>query len=160
MKKRLACLLVLLACSSGWAGVDCNRPEDIKFFYSSTTEQIENFKLLDFEAQYRLYIFGNQCMHPPAIHLAGAFAEGGAAAVQFLKPRLQSASDEPTIRDIALVFSWMKGTGRFDFSTDPQLVKLLNAKVAGMNGIWKKTAADSIAGIGSAAASGEASPGK
>ena len=130
-----AVLLILIGCESNDIGTDFIR----KYFAMTSSEQIIQLGDFSVEEQYAIFLYGNQVVHPPAIHLARPFAEQGAELVPFLKLQLEGAADEETIRDIVSVLVEMNYLELYDFSNDPELMMLLEEKSNGMRGVWKET---------------------
>ena len=109
-----------------------------KFFRTpDSQQQIQEFRKKNLDEKYDLYLWGCQVIHPPALYLARPFAEEGPTVVPFLEKKLESAKDEDTVRDIALVLSYVAELKRYDFSKNPQLMELLERRAHAMQGMWK-----------------------
>lgn len=100
------------------------------FFRLPIKERMTHFSLYEAHDQLRIFICGNQTLHPPAIYLSGAFAQQGEVAVPVLKEGLAEAQDDLTIRDILLVFREMQRRRTYDVAGDPDLVQLISSKAA------------------------------
>jgi hypothetical protein len=105
----------------------------------SPNDQAREFKNYSLDEQYNLYIWGNQVVHPPTLFLAKPFAQQGAKIVPFLTQKLESAKEEATVRDITAVFRELADLESYDFSTNPELMHLLDTKANAMQGQWKNT---------------------
>ena len=101
------------------------------------SDQIKEIKKYHIAEQYDIFEFGNRIIHPPAIYLAKPIAEQGKTIIPFLKEKLQTTSDEVTIRDIVLIISEMVELKNYELSKDSELIKLLEQKINNMEGIWK-----------------------
>jgi hypothetical protein len=121
----------------------------IDTFYGQTTkEQVASFSGYPLEEQYAIYIYGNQVRHPPAIYLAAPFARAGDKVVPFLLGRLKSAKDDPTVRDLVLVFSEMNRQTTYDVAGDAELMRQLESSIAAMkNQGWRGIAEGELAEI-------------
>lgn len=109
------------------------------FFQKPLKEQVAKFPSYELQKQYTIFICGNQTIHPPAQYLAGAFAQDGPKAVDFLREKLKNAKDDLTIRDITLVFAEMNKLKTYDVAGDSELINLLTEKISGMKSAWKDT---------------------
>jgi len=111
----------------------------------SRVDQMERFDRINLDEKYQWLICGNQFVHPPMIELTSAFAELGPTAVAYLKPNLETAEGDLTIRDVVLVFSSMQALGTYDVASDAELMKLLDDNVARMSDPgWKGWALDEL----------------
>lgn len=114
----------------------------------SPDETIEAFTRSDLETKYRIYVCGNQWVHPPALYLAGSFAVGGEPVATFLKQKLEQTRSDATVRDIVQVYAQMQRQRTYDVSGDLDLVQLLTNKVQAIrNDDWRKYCADILEGI-------------
>lgn len=139
-------LFVLSGCMPYTADVKPSK-SDIDYFRMLPSEQIRQFTSHRLEEQYHLYLVGNQIIEPPAIYLAKPFAEQGPVIVPFLKTKLIAAKEEISIRDISLIFRTMAELKLYDFSTDHELMHLLDERSGNMHGIWKDITLKNISGI-------------
>jgi hypothetical protein len=148
MKKIGLIVLALFGCVSNGFDVQSNTTaNDFYRNYRSTSEQIAQFKNYSIEEQYEIFEFGNQVVHPPATYLIRPYAEQGPTIVPFLRMKLESATDEATIRDITMIFAELARLRRYDFSKDTELMSLLNRKVNSMHGIWQGLTLKSLSEI-------------
>lgn len=108
------------------------------FFWMPNSERSAIFEKYDFESQYQVYIYGCQVIEPPALGLADELAKQGASIVKPLESKLNAASDDLTIRDIAYVFREMNDLRTYDVLHDEQLMDKLLLKASGMkNAAWR-----------------------
>lgn len=146
-------VVILMLLSNAGYGVasslkkEC-RPLVQTFFQMPLKERMKKFGSYELEEQYRIFICGNQVMHPPAIYLAGPFAQQGAPAVVFLKEKLANANDDLTIRDIVLVFTEMKRRNTYDVAEDQALITLIAGSVEKMQDKdWKRMTQENLTEI-------------
>lgn len=150
LRNALITLAILSSPGCGKASTLKNecRPLMQTFFQMPLRERMKKFASHEVEDQYRVFICGNQFMHPPAIYLAGPFAQQGAPAATFLKTKLANTKDDLTIRDIVLVFTEMKRRNTYDFSEDQALVTLISDRIGEMkNKDWKSVAQENFSEI-------------
>lgn len=132
----LMCLFLVSGCVAGQSGT-LPAIADRGFFELTTDVQVERFQGFDMGRQFELIIVGNQQIHPPALYLVPIMAQSGKAAVPFLVDKLNATRDELTVRDIVSIYSSMQKIGSYDVRGDVTLMKLIEAKVAEINGLWK-----------------------
>jgi hypothetical protein len=109
------------------------------FYGESMQTRIARFAVADLEKQYAIYICGNQFREPPAMYFAGPFAQEGGRAVDFLKPKLDKASEDATIRDIIHVFAEMKRQDTYEVAQDAALMQVIQASVGRIRDrFWKR----------------------
>jgi len=142
----LCVAIVILSTSLGCA--NANERKARIFFAKPVAVQLEQFPSYDLSDQYSLYIYGCQIEHPPSIYLAEPLAREGRTAASLLSKQLAETHNDLTIRDIVLVFSWMKRLETYDFRVDTKLRTLLTQKVGTMNDPgWKKISQRQLAEI-------------
>jgi hypothetical protein len=107
------------------------------FLEMSPHDQAREFTAYSLDEQYNLYIWGNQVVYPPAVFLARPFARQGPKIVPFLAKKLESAKEEVTVRDITAVFRELADLKLYDFSSNPELMDLLDRTANAMEGQWK-----------------------
>jgi hypothetical protein len=131
----------VLVCSAADVSVGEYRCSSLtSYFYGDPMKvRMARFAAADLEKQYAIYICGNQFREPPAMYFAGPFAQEGRRAVDFLKPKLDKATDDATIRDIINVFSEMKRRGTYEVAQDAALMQVIHASVGRIrNPFWKR----------------------
>ncbi len=138
MRKKMIVFLALLVSACSFSQHEARLSEvEQDFFNLSIQDRVNKFTEYSVESQYRLLIFGNQVVHPPAMYLASEFAKNGEVGLSFLKEKLVEVDDEVTIRDIAYTIKEMDRLGFYDVKADVDLMSLLEEKVTSMNGQWK-----------------------
>jgi len=132
--------LISTSCTSSDGVMSDKTPVKLRqVFVAPIDQQLETFPSYDFETQYRLYIYGNQKVEPPALYLIRPFAAEGATIVEPLQRRFVMASDEATIRDIVLVFADMKHLGSYDVTGDKALMDMMWQRVGRMKDeFWRE----------------------
>jgi len=111
----------------------------------TSREKAERLKKYSLEEQYDLYLYFMRVEHPPpASDLKDSITEPGPAVAPFLKKKLEDAKEyEKDIENgfieedievglIIELFHTMAWMERYDFSKDPELVKLIKRKANGM----------------------------
>ena len=138
--------ITLVYCSCRPHTQDVKESTLIREFFQThdSAQRIQEFRKHNLDEQYDLYLWGCQVIHPPELCLARPLAENGPAVVPFLTRKLESARDEDTVRDIALVLSDVAELKLYDFSKNPKLMELLDRKAHAMQGSCKATTLESI----------------
>ena len=102
----------------------------------TSREKAERLKKYSLEEQYDLYLYFMRVEHPPpASDLKDSITEPGPAVVPFLKKKLEDAKEYEEDIEVGLIielFHTMAWMERYDFSKDPELVKLIKRKANGM----------------------------
>ena len=115
------------------------------FFRTPMKDQVAEFATFPLEKQYKVFICGNQVVHPPAIYLAEPFARGGRATVDLLKLKLAKASDDVTINDITVVFAEIASQRTYHVARDVELMRTIRTKIDGMkNERWKRISTERL----------------
>jgi hypothetical protein len=143
----LLCAVIFLSGCPRVDGVDVSAARE--FYRQPTSMQQKTLRQHSLEDQLGLFFFGNQVRHPPAIYLARCFALNGAPAVELLRSKLEGASDDLTVRDIALLLATIDAMGKYDVAGDTELMTALRSRVAQMRDAgWRDTAEKQVASIG------------
>jgi hypothetical protein len=103
-----------------------------EFFRGPVATRQTRLRSYRLEDQYKIFRYGNDHIHPPAIGLADPIAERGASAVDFLVTQLEAASDALSVRDIALLFERMSLTRSYDVGANSTVMSLLEEKVSAL----------------------------
>jgi len=110
-----------------------------QFFDNPSNDRLNRLRQYDLEEQYKIFRYGNDKIEPPLTELAAPIAGRGAEAIPFLLAKLNSASDDLTIRDIIQIFQTMASFGFYDVKSDQKLMNQLTFKVSQMNDrAWQK----------------------
>lgn len=124
-------------------GFDCS-PWVKPFFWQPLKVREAEFVEYDVATQYDVYLCGNQVIHPPTMY-ADLFARKGEKAVGFLKTKLSQATDDPTIRDIILVFNQMHRQKTYAVAHDRELMDLMTASVGKIeDAFWRDFAEEKL----------------
>lgn len=137
MMRQLVLLLalpVLAACTQYASDIDRRVCSQIaKPYFSRHIERdTEEYRTLDLETQYVIYICSQLRAEPPRLELAEVLSERGESAVPFLTAKLQEARSEQTVRAMIDVLYVMHRRGRYDVRADAALMSLLRTKLAAM----------------------------
>lgn len=119
--------------------------------------QIAEFSKLDVADKYRLFLYGNQKVHPPALYLSDAFARDP-VVVHYLSEKLRGDVDWLTVRDIVAVLSDVKYMGLYDFCRDAELINLLDRKIKHVPEPWYELVSKMVNEIKSEKTCGAATP--
>jgi len=119
-----ACVTLLLCC--------CHVQTMESRFFSDNPDAVERLNALkaySLEDQYKIFRYGNDRIHPPAM-LTEPIAARGATAVPFMLHQMELASDDESIADNFQVLEWMAFTGTYDVRSDPHAMKVIEAAYA------------------------------
>jgi hypothetical protein len=106
-----------------------NNQLEREFFRQPLDTRVERLRQYPLEAQYKIFRYGNDVVHPPLTNLAVPIAERGSAAVPFLMAQLQKENDDFSIRDILLIVQEMKRLNTHAVKSDEALVRSLTENV-------------------------------
>lgn len=121
----------------------CSRPDPAvgncravrnEYLGARQDETWERFNTYDLETRYRIYICNSQGPVHPGVSFSWNFAQGGEEVAQFLADQLEATNYEATIYDIVVVFAMMQSLSTFDATQDPEMMALLEHKVAQLAG--------------------------
>ncbi len=118
------------------------------FFEQPPDRQRAQFAKYDFEAQYKIYICGNQSVEPPEMFLASQFAREGDSIVKPLRQKLEETKKDKDVRDIVRLFRVMTDLKTYNVAADTPLMEELRAKVNAMRDeFWRNIAQGNLAAI-------------
>ena len=135
-----------MAATAGCKTLDYDNQETRFVFELPTGQQAAKLATLPLETQYRVYVYGTQKRHPPAMYLADVLAAGGKANVKFLQERLlESSGNDLSTRDVIYVFGRMQDLGTYDVTSDSELFSLIAHAVGQMRDKgWKDFTRDIV----------------
>lgn len=126
MTRRGVCLAGVLAVSCAPAASSV----EAEFFrgdYLTRDQRIEPYPL---DQQYRIFLYGNQVIHPPATGLAGPIAKKGKVAADYILEQLAATKNQLDHHDALVVFQRMQWGGYFDVCGTPGYLEKLRANEA------------------------------
>jgi hypothetical protein len=151
MKTRIvrnATIVMLLLCGGISRAEQLPNGISNEFYWMPQAQRDAKFEKYDFDAQYKIYIYGCQVIEPPALGLARPLARRGASIVQPLESKLNRANDDLTIRDIVYLFLQMNNWSTYDVLDDQQLMDDLKLKVSEMkDSAWRIIAEEQLDAI-------------
>jgi len=102
------------------------------FFQKPSKAQITELRSFALDNQYKIYLCGNQIIHPPTMHLAEPFAQGGAAVAELLTAELSKPNSDANVRDIIMALREMQRLGTYEVARDRALMQLATDSVERM----------------------------
>jgi hypothetical protein len=127
----LAFITILMACPD-------QRFERDFFFKQPAATRLDRMRNFPLEEQYRLFRYGNDKFEPPLMGLAKPIAEKGERAVPFLVAKLNTESDDISVRDVLLIFDTMAAIKSYDVKSNAPLMEKLHLRVSAMKDAeWK-----------------------
>ena len=111
------------------AAKECELAVARDYFQKKRNLQEPDFNSYGLEQQYEIFVYGNNCMHPPFLYLAGLMAEKGGAVVEFLEKKLQETEDAGVVISIIDVFVFMELLQTYRVSADNELIKVIQTAI-------------------------------
>jgi hypothetical protein len=133
-KRINAVLMCLLMCFVCVLSAGCEDYSMERRFIRDTPPANRLVKLRGYslEDQYRIFRYGNDKVEPPLTVLAVPIAERGSSAVPFLLGKLERQPDILTVRDLLLIFQTMKNLGKYDISSNQNIMQALRKSIDGL----------------------------
>lgn len=86
---------------------------------------MERFEEYPLEQQWRIFLYGNQKIHPPTKSLALPIAKKGYMALEYIILQLRESENEPDFRDALVVFERMQQGGYYNVCGDPTAMETI-----------------------------------
>jgi hypothetical protein len=131
-------LMLAISMSTGCSFVsDLSIPRECRpwvksFFHKPLEAQQADLRSFALEDQYRIYLCGNQVIHPPTMYLVESLAQGGKGVADLLKGELSKSNTDATVRDIIMVLREMQRLGTYDVAQDRKLMQLAADSISKM----------------------------
>ena len=124
---------VLAVCVAPVVLEGCGQPGLEKSFFSQPIEtRVARMGSYSLDDQYKIFRYGNDRIEPPVLELANPIAQRGSAAVPFLIGKLESETDDISLRDILHVLETMVAFKTYDVKANAELIALLRTRIDGM----------------------------
>ncbi|MCZ6844355.1 MAG: hypothetical protein O7F69_00510 [Alphaproteobacteria bacterium] len=111
------------------AAKECEVAVAKDYFQKKRNLQEPDFNSYVLEQQYKIFIHGYNCMHPPFLYLAGLMAEKGEAVVEFLEKKLRETEDDGVVIGIIEVFVFMELLQTYRVSADKELIEVIQTTI-------------------------------
>lgn len=108
-------LLMLIAAIASACSVGAMEKE---FFKGDPQTRVERLRGYSLDEQWRIFVYGNQVVHPPIRELAIPIAERGKEALRFILRELEDSRGDLNFRDSMVVFEKMQKKGYYDVCAD------------------------------------------
>lgn len=109
MWRALLCCLLMVVSTSCRAG-----SVEKQFFRGDIPTRMERLETYPLEQQWRIFLYGNQVIHPPTTGLALPIAKQGKPALDYILQQLEHPKHELDFRDSMVVFERMQQGGYYD----------------------------------------------
>lgn len=98
-----------------------------RFFdeYASRSEREAILERYPIDDQYKIFVYGNQQIHPPHTDLARVLARRGKQAVEYVLDQVDGSKNDLDYRDSLLVFEFMQNDGYYPVCTDARVMGVL-----------------------------------
>lgn len=135
MLRTTLCLVCLLRAQILYAAPSVEKD----FFKGDVSTRLERLETYPLEEQYRIFLYGNQVIHPPSTGLAIPIAKRGKIAADYILRRLDTSKNDLDFRDSMVVFQSMQWGGHFDLCGHPKYMNEIagNASKIEYEG-WRK----------------------
>lgn len=108
----LYCLLAVVSTSC------CSSSVEKEFFRDDISTRMERLEEYSLEQQWRIFLYGNQVIHPPNKTLALPIAKQGKSALIFILKQLENPKHELDYRDALVIFDRMQRDGYYNVCSD------------------------------------------
>ncbi|UVT16494.1 MAG: hypothetical protein H8K04_02705 [Nitrospira sp.] len=118
----------LLWCFIWFLTADCSA-QDIgaQFFAEGFESRIERLEKYPLDQQYKIFLYGNQIVHPPLTGLALPRAKRGQPALEFILEKLDHSRNDLDFRDSLVVFQHMQWGGYYNICGDTVAMNKIKA---------------------------------
>lgn len=80
--------------------------------------RVEKMEKYPLEQQYKIFLYGNQKMHPPHKGLARPIARRGKPALDYVLEQIRDSENDLDFRDSIIIFKDMQQQGYYDVCKD------------------------------------------
>ncbi len=108
----LCCLLMVVSTSCRTEFVEK------QFFSGDIPTRMERLEAYPLDQQWRIFLYGNQVIHPSIKSMALPIAKKGKLALDYILQELKHSRNEPDYRDSLVVFERMQQGGYYDICSD------------------------------------------
>lgn len=106
----------------------CNaQPVERDFFRGDIPTRNQRLGSYSMEEQWRIYLYGNQVVHPPATGLAEVLARRGEPMLRFILKSLESTKNDLDYRDAMVVFQTMQWRGDYAICADEEVMSKIKS---------------------------------
>ncbi len=131
----------LLLSLLGWGLLSCstNFSLEKEFFKENASTRLERLDKYSLEKQYKIFLYGNQVIHPPAKILANPIAKKGQQAIEYVLEQLKTSNNDLDFRDSLVIFDAVQRGDYYDICSDSRVIKTIranNLKVKNLD--WRK----------------------
>lgn len=119
-------ILVLAIWMFGLAGCSAG-PLERDFFRGDIPTRNQRLAGYPMEQQWRIYLYGNQVIHPPATGLAEVLARRGEPMLRFILKSLESTENDLDYRDSMVVFQMMQWGGHYGICSDRTILSRIRS---------------------------------
>lgn len=110
--RAICCLIFFFAASCFGADIGA------QFFEGGFSKRVERLEKYPLDQQYKIFLYGNQVVHPPLTDLAIPLAKRGKPALDYILNELDHSKNDLEFRDSLVVFQTMQWGGHYNVCTD------------------------------------------
>jgi hypothetical protein len=116
----LLSVVALVSCTHALA-----EPEVKNFYEGDPSTRIERFEKMPIDLQYKIFVYGNQRVHPPIRSLGKPLAKHGKLAFDYIAAQIEQSENDLDYRDSMTVFEFMQRGGYYDICGDDMAVSIV-----------------------------------
>jgi hypothetical protein len=98
-----------------------------RFFEGDILTRLERLETYPLEQQWRIFLYGNQVIHPPITGLALPVAKQGKAALTYILRQTEQSQNDLDFRDSLVVFQSMQRRGYYDVCGDEEAMQAIRS---------------------------------
>jgi len=114
------CLIILLL-------ISCNHESMESEFFDWETFDYDKLYNYSLEDQFKIFIYGNQTIHPSMTDLAIPIAKRGKPALDYVLNQIRESNDDLDYRDSIVIFWAMEKGGYYSVCSDTPALKEIKA---------------------------------
>lgn len=122
MGRKIFCFVLFFAQTCCFAG-----SVESDFFNGEIRSRVERLETYPLEQQYRIFLYGNQTIHPPATGLALPLARKGKPALDYILEQLSKSENDLDFRDSLVVFQMMQWGGHYNVCADVAAMEVIKS---------------------------------
>lgn len=135
MKHFIVSILWLLVALAGCSAQTVER----EFFHGDIPTRNQRLAGYPMEEQWRIFLYGNQVIHPPATGLAAVLARQGEPMLQFILKSLEASKNDLDYRDSMVVFQMMQWHGDYAICDNGDILSRIKNNQNKINNLaWRK----------------------
>jgi hypothetical protein len=100
-------------------------PEVKEYFKGDPSTRIERLEKMPIDLQYKIFVYGNQSVHPSITSLGRPLAKRGKLAFDYIVAQIEQSGNDLDYRDTMTVFEFMQRDGYYDICGDNMAISIV-----------------------------------